>query len=69
MLVVGTSGQVQPAASLPFVATRAGATVFDVNHDRDEIARVGDIFLQGTGGVVLPRLVTALRATVHGTSE
>lgn len=69
MLVVGTSGQVQPAASLPFVAARAGATVIDVNPDRDEIARVADIFLQGTGGVVLPRLVTALRATVHGTSE
>ena len=31
MLVVGTSGEVQPAASLPFYAARAGATVIDVN--------------------------------------
>ncbi len=62
MLVVGTSGVVQPAASLPYVAARVGATVIDVNPDRDEIARMADIFLQGTGGTVLPTLVAALRA-------
>ena len=62
LLVVGTSGVVQPAASLPYVAARAGATVIDVNPDRDEIAALADIFLQGPGGVVLPKLVVALRA-------
>lgn len=60
MLVVGTSGQVQPAASLPFVAARAGALVIDVNPDRDELAEMADIFLQGPGGTVLPALVAAL---------
>lgn len=62
MLVVGTSGEVQPAASLPFHARRAGALVIDVNPDRDQIARIADIFLQGPGGEVLPRLVEALRS-------
>lgn len=62
MLVVGTSGVVQPAASLPFVAAHTGALVIDVNPDRDEIADVADIFLQGPGGTVLPALVAALRA-------
>lgn len=61
MLVVGTSGAVQPAASLPFLARRAGAHVIDVNPDRDEIARTSNIFLQGPGGEVLPALVDALR--------
>ncbi len=61
-LVVGTSGEVQPAASLPFHARRAGALVVDVNPDRDHVARVAHIFLQGPGGDVLPRLVEALRA-------
>ncbi len=61
MLVVGTSGAVQPAASLPFLARRAGATVIDVNPERDEIARVSHVFLQGPGGEVLPALVAALR--------
>lgn len=62
ILVVGTSGVVQPAASLPYVAARAGAAIIDVNPDRDEIARMADVFLQGTGGTVLPRLVTVLWA-------
>lgn len=63
MLVVGTSGVVQPAASLPFVAAEAGALVIDVNPEHDEIADIADIYLQGKGGEVLPKLVAALRAT------
>ncbi len=62
MLVVGTSGAVQPAASLPFVARRAGAVVIDVNPERDEIAHVANLFLEGPGGQILPRLLAAMRA-------
>ena len=61
MLVVGTSGAVQPAASLPLIARRSGAVVIDVNPAPDEIAEVSDVFLQGPGGMVLPALVEALR--------
>ncbi len=61
-LVVGTSGVVQPAASLPFVAQDAGATVIDVNPEEDEISGMADIFLRGKGGEVLPRLLEAVRA-------
>ena len=60
MLVVGTSGEVQPAASLPFYAARAGAFVVDVNPNRDQIARCSDIYLAGTAGTVLPALVVAI---------
>ncbi len=66
MLVVGTSGAVQPAASLPFLARRAGAVVIDVNTERDEIACVSHIFLQGPGGEVLPALVAVLRVASRG---
>lgn len=69
ILVVGTSGVVQPAASLPFVAARAGALVIDVNPERDEIADVADIFLQGRGGAILPELVAALRAERSNTVD
>ncbi len=65
MLVVGTSGVVQPAASLPYVAARGGALVIDVNPDRDEIAEMADIFLHGPGGEVLPALVATLRAQLQ----
>jgi NAD-dependent deacetylase len=61
MLVVGTSGEVEPAASLPAYAAHSGAPVIDVNLERDQTARWADIFLQGPGGVILPRLVKALR--------
>jgi NAD-dependent deacetylase len=60
MLVVGTSGTVQPAASLPFLAERAGALVIDVNPNRSEISWIAEFFLQGPGGEVLPKLLKAL---------
>jgi NAD-dependent deacetylase len=62
MLVVGTSGIVQPAASLPAQARHAGATVIEVNAQPSLITPVADIFLEGPSGKVLPRLVSAVRA-------
>ncbi len=60
MLVVGTSGVVQPAASLPFVAARHGAVVIEVNPDRSEITPLAAIRLAGPSGEVLPLLVQAI---------
>ncbi len=60
MLVIGTSGVVQPAASLPVLAKRAHAAVIDVNPERDEVAMLADIFLQGPGGEALPRLLAGM---------
>lgn len=60
-LVVGTSGLVQPAASLPFVAKRNGAKVIEVNPNRTELTDSCDLFLAGPSGVVLPELVEKLR--------
>lgn len=60
MLVVGTSGVVQPAASLPILARQAQAFLVDVNPEPDEIAALADVFLQGPGGEVLPRLLAAM---------
>jgi NAD-dependent deacetylase len=62
MLVVGTSGIVQPAASLPAQAKHAGATVIEINAQPSLITPVADIFLEGPSGEVLPRLVNAVRA-------
>jgi NAD-dependent deacetylase len=65
MLVVGTSGVVQPAASLPFIAKRAGAFVIDVNPEPDEISHAANVFLQGKGGEVLPQLIAAVEASAQ----
>ena len=61
MLIVGTSGVVYPAAAMPMIAHEAGAVVIDVNPQRDALAPVADVFLQGPGGEVLPELVRAVR--------
>jgi NAD-dependent deacetylase len=60
MLVVGTSGLVQPAAQLPFIARDAGATVIEVNPDPSEVSVAAHIVCRGPAGTLLPALVTAL---------
>lgn len=66
MLVVGTSGVVQPAASLPFVARQYGAEVIEVNTEPSEVTRFASIYLQGAAGEVLPGLIAALQARRAG---
>ncbi len=63
MLVVGTSGMVQPAASLPLAAGAAGATVVEVNTEPSQLTGYVDIFLQGSAGEVLPALVDSIEAS------
>ncbi len=55
-LSVGTSGLVEPAASLPFAALDAGASVIEVNPDRTALSARATIALRGSAGAVLPRL-------------
>lgn len=67
MLVAGTSGVVQPAASLPLVAREAGATVIEINPERSALtAWAVDCFLQGPSAVVLGRLLEEFRQAVAG---
>jgi NAD-dependent deacetylase len=62
MLVVGTSGVVFPVAELPIIAQDAGAMVIDVNPECTPISAIADLFLQGPGGMILPRVMNALSA-------
>jgi NAD-dependent deacetylase len=58
-LSVGTSGLVQPAASLPYVAADSGATVLFLNLDATTAAGPPIYHLNGKAGEVLPTLVAA----------
>lgn len=60
MLVVGTSGVVQPAASFPFVALESGAWVAEVNTERTALSAHAHLFIEGKSGVVLPRIAECL---------
>ncbi len=56
-LVVGTSALVHPAASLPLVAKRSGASVVEINLEPTAISDQVDISLMGKSGELLPQLI------------
>jgi NAD-dependent deacetylase len=66
MLIVGTSGVVQPAASLPYYARRAGARILEVNPVPSELTYMTDVYLQGPSGELLPQVVAALSQATYG---
>src|SRR5450432_279763 len=62
MLVVGTAGEVQPAASLPYRAKRLnGAFLIDINPDEDTIMPIADLYIEGPSGEVLPAIIDTMR--------
>lgn len=56
-LTIGTSGVVQPAASLPAEAAAAGAILVEINPDETPLSRTMDYQLRGAAGDILPALV------------
>ncbi len=59
-LSVGTSAVVQPAASIPLIAKRGGATLVEVNPDETPLSPYCDVVFRDSASKVLPRLVEAL---------
>jgi NAD-dependent deacetylase len=57
LLVVGTSAQVYPAASLVPYAQNNGAAVIEVNLDDTPFSESVDISLRGPAGEILPRII------------
>jgi len=57
MLVVGTSGVVQPAASFAWTARSRGARIIEVNPDSTPISAIADVSLRGGSAHLLPLLV------------
>lgn len=61
ILVIGTSGNVHPAARIPPMAKRAGAAVIEINVQPSAYTEsVTDIFLQGPAGATLETLRQAV---------
>jgi len=57
---IGTSGLVQPAASLAYAARERGALVVEVNAEPTPLTETVDFFLPGKSGEILPALVKAV---------
>ncbi|MFW9924814.1 MAG: NAD-dependent protein deacylase [Candidatus Thorarchaeota archaeon] len=60
VLVVGTSAEVVPAASLPYISKRKGAKVFVFNPEKTDHANIADVFIQGKCEELLPIFVEEL---------
>lgn len=54
--VIGTSGLVYPAASLPEVAKSSGAFVCEINPERTALSDLCDEMIMGKAGEVLPQI-------------
>ena len=61
MLVIGTSGVVQPAASMPIIARQSGARVIEINPEPTPLtAGVSSYLIRGGAGEVMNRIVAGL---------
>lgn len=58
-LSIGTSGVVQPAASLAYAAHNRGAVLAELNPEATPLTPKVDFFLQGKSGEILPALLGA----------
>jgi NAD-dependent deacetylase len=61
MLVVGTSGVVVPAASLPYTVKRKGGILVEVNPLQSELSYLCDVSVRAPSGEALPMLVSLLK--------
>ena len=60
MLLVGTSGTVNPAARLPLLAKEAGAALIEINPEATGLTPWCDLTLTGPSGEILPLLADRL---------
>ena len=65
MLLVGTSGAVNPAAQFPLVAREQGAKIIEVNPMPTELTAAAHVVISGGAGDILPAIVQAVRERVN----
>ena len=61
MLLIGTSGTVNPAARMPLIARERGAILIEVNPDETALTPWCELALRGPSGEVLPLLTERIR--------
>jgi NAD-dependent deacetylase len=61
MLLIGTSGVVNPAAQLPGLARECGAMLVEINPQQTALTTMCDLALAGPSGELLPLLMERIR--------
>ncbi len=59
-LVIGSSGEVQPACQIPVLAKNRGARIIEINPRPSNFTPIADIFLQGPATKVVEELLSEL---------
>lgn len=60
LVIVGTSGTVHPAASLPLIAKRKGTRILEISPQQSDLTLISDYSWRATAATALPQLVEAL---------
>ncbi len=60
LICIGSSLEVQPAASLPVRAKWGGAKIIEINPEPTSLSFHADVFLQGKAAELLPQLIQAV---------
>lgn len=69
MFVVGTSAVVQPAATLPYSASEAGAKIVEINPSATPLSTYADFSFRGKAGAILPLVDERLRSASEGRKD
>lgn len=59
-LVIGSSGEVQPACQIPLLAKNRGAKIIEINPHPSNFTPIADVFLEGPATKVVSELVKRL---------
>lgn len=57
LILIGTSGSVYPAASLPIYAKNRGVKILEINNAESDLSVISDYQLTGKAGEILPELI------------
>ncbi|MBU2547952.1 MAG: NAD-dependent protein deacylase, partial [Proteobacteria bacterium] len=61
VLVLGTSAMVWPAAGVPYESKRNNGRIIEINPQMHAYREITDVYIQGLGGEVMPRLVNRVK--------
>ncbi len=66
MLLVGTSGTVNPAAQFPALARELGARIIEVNPGPTQLTHLAHLAITGPAGEMLPQIAASVLARLEG---
>ncbi len=63
VLVIGTTGEIQPASYVPIAAADKGAKIIEINIEDSKYTNfITDIFLKGKAGEIMPKLLAKVKS-------